>query len=511
LVATGGLMSLLGIDVGVARCKAAAFSLEGAPLARATHTYQAIAGPDGRLVLDPRKVWEAASQAIREVAARTRHDPIRALSVSSIEGAMTPVSAEGNILGHCILGPDPRSVDQVRRVVESVGTQRLFDLTGNVAHTSHSLARLCWLRKNEPRLYASTWRFLPLGPLVCCLLGGTGTSDYSLANRTLLFDMGHNHWSNKLLQACGLSREKLPRLAPAGTPIGTVSPSRAQDLGLPPGTRLVLGGHDQCCRALGSGVVQAEMALCGLGSQITLTPTFQAIPLTALMLSRGLNMGRHIVPGLFVGLFYDRSGGRLLRWFADHLAPLERHQARRRGANIYDALLAEMPEQPTRLMVLPHFGPTGPPHFDPTASGAILGLNATTTRGEIIKALLEGVVYRCAEGQTLFEEAGIRIQVYRAVGGGARSERWLQLAADVLGLPVERTRVIETATLGAAMLAGVGSGAYADLEEAVEATVRIETRFVPDPKRHAAYQARLERYRELYPLLREYLHGLQEA
>ncbi len=504
-------MSLLGIDVGTAGCVATAFSAEGVPLTQSRQAYSTVAGPGGMLELDSRRVWNAVSRAVREVVSHTRQDPVRALSVSSIGEPMAPLSAEGRILGNCIVGPDDRIAHYAQDVAQSMGAQRLFDITGNVAVGPYSLAGLCWLRENEPRLFASAWRFLPLSSLVCHLLGGTATCDYSLASRTLLFDLGRKDWSRELLQASNLSRQKLPGLAPAGTPIGTVSPSRAQELGLRPRVRLILGGHDRCCRALGSGVTRSGMAVFSLGSQVSVTPTFHAIPLTSLMLRRGLTMEHHLVPGLLVSSFYDRSGGSILRWFAETLAPLERRQARRRGVSVYDALLAEMPEQPTRLMMLPHFAPTGPPHFDARASGAILGLDTSTTRGEIIKALLEGVTYRCAEGQMLFEEAGIRIQVYRATGGGARSDSWLQLGADILGLPVERIQVVEPATLGAAMLAGVGCGAYADFEEAVEAAVHVERGFSPDAKRHAAYQVKMERYCELYPLLRDYLHRLHDA
>ncbi|HUV93304.1 MAG TPA: FGGY family carbohydrate kinase [Anaerolineae bacterium] len=504
-------MSLLGIDVGITRCVATAFSLEGAPLAQSRQAYDIVAGPGGMLELDSRSVWNAVSRAIHEVVSRTKQDPIRALSVSSTGETMAPLSAEGRILGNCIVGPDDRIAHYAQDVKRSLGDQRLFDITGNVAVGPYSLASLCWLRENEPRLFASAWRFLPLGPLVCHLLGGTATCDYSLASRTLLFDLGRKDWSRELLQACNLSRQKLPGLAPAGTPVGTVSPTRAQQLGLHPRVRLVLGGHDQCCRALGSGVTRNGMAVFGLASQVSVTPAFHAIPLTSLMLSRGLTMEHHLVPGLLVGFFYDRSGGSILRWFAETLAPLERRQAHKRGVSVYDVLLAEMPEQPTRLMVLPHFAPTGPPHFDARASGAILGLDTGTTRGEIVKAFLEGVTYHCAEGQMLFEEAGIRIQVYRAMGGGSRSNSWLQLGADILGVPVERTQVVDPATLGAAMLAGVGCGVYAGFEEAVEAAVHVERAFLPDPQRQAAFQVKMERYAELYPLLRDYLHRLHDT
>ncbi len=504
-------MSLLGIDVGATGCKAATFSLDGLPLARAYQDYKEIVRPGGIRELDSRQVWAAVQQVIRRVASRTKRDPIQALSVASMGEAMVPIATDGSILGHCLLGFDQPRSRYVRQVEGALGARRLFDITGNVPSASFSLTNLCWLRDNRPDLFDRTWRFVLWTGLVCSLLGGSSVCDYSLANRTLLFDIAQERWSSELLTASGLPESKLPELATAGTPAGTVSPAAAKELELPPSVNMILGGHDQCCSALGAGIIRPGMALYGLGAYICITPTFQAIPLTSMLQGRGLNMEHHVVPGLFVSFLYNLSGGAVLRWFRDSLAPLERREAQKRGVNIYDELLSEMPDQPTDLMVLPHFATTGPPHFDRRSSGVIMGLNLRTTRGEIIKALLEGMTYYFAEGRGLFEEVGIRVEAYRGTGGGARSERWLQLTADILGQPIERPQIIDAGPLGAAILAGVGSGLYASYEEAVNRVVRIQRRFEPDQKRHSHYQARLARYRELYPLLRDYLHRLHDA
>ena len=504
-------MSLLGIDVGMTSCRAMVIALDGSPLARAQREYQVITGPGGTRELDARQVWSAVRETIHQVTAQTQHDPIRALSVTSMGEAVTALSLEGRIQGLTILGPDRRGSQYVQQVEHALGSGRLFDITGNLPGPTYALSKLCWLRDNNPTLFTSTWRFVLWSGLIDHLLGGASTCDYSLASRTLLFDINHTQWSRQVLEACTLPRLKLPELAPAGTLLGAVSNNLARELGLPSGVRIVLGGRDLCCSALGAGVIHSGMALYSLSASIHLVPTFNAIPLTSLMFSRGLSMEHHVVPRLFVSHIHNQTGGRTLRWFRDNLAPLEKRQAQRRGSNVYTELLAEMPEEPTKLMVLPHFAPTGPPHFESRTSGVILGLDVRTTRGEIIKALLEGMTYYFAEIQELLEQVGIRIQIYRAIGGGARSERWLQLTADILGVPVEHVDLLEPAPLGAAILAGVGSGAFPSTAEAVAALVHVRRRYDPDPQRHQAYRDRVARYRELYPLLREYLHRLSDG
>jgi len=281
-----------------------------------------------------------------------------------------------------------------------------------------------------------------------------------------------------------------------------------RDLGLSPKTRLFLGGHTHACQALGAGVVRSGMAVYGMASHAYMIPTFQAVPLIPLMREYGLDTAHHVEPGLLTSRLHNPSGGIVLRWFRDQLAPLERRLAQRRGANPYDLLLGEMPDEPTHLLVLPHLAP-GDRFGGQAATGAVLGLTLNTTRGEIVRALLEGMTLYLAEGQRALEQSGVRIAAYRSVGEGSRSDAWQQLTADVLGAPVQHTAHTDPAALGAALLAGVGSGLYASVEAAVERAVQVIRSYEPDPSRHATYRDRLAFYREVDPLLKPYLGRLR--
>ncbi|MDW8070475.1 MAG: FGGY-family carbohydrate kinase, partial [Anaerolineae bacterium] len=192
----------------------------------------------------------------------------------------------------------------------------------------------------------------------------------------------------------------------------------------------------------------------------------------------------------------------------DTMAAAEYAEAQAKGYDIYDRLMAELPAEPTNLMVLPHFATCGPPTFDANSSGVIMGLKLETTRGQLIKGLLEGITYYFVEALDLIPRDVLQITEFRATGGGAKSDVWLQLTADILGQPIMRLQVNECGVLGAALLAGVGSGRFASGVEASEAFVRVTHTFEPRPEVHAVYQERVARYKQLYPLIKDYLHQM---
>lgn len=502
-------MSLLGIDLSETSCSLIVTSREGRILARTAREFRPAEAL--RCDLSLRDLWDALSDALRQVISETQTDPIHALSVSSIGEAVVPLSTSAQVLDACLLGEESQDAAYVQRVEAALGRERFFDITGRVPGPSQALSRLCWFKEHQPQRFQQTWRFVSLGGVVSYLLGGSTLCDYSLAANTLLFDTRQERWSREVFSACGLPPSKMPDLAPAGTPLGAVSAPVARELGLRPNVRILLGGSRVACSALGAGVIKSGQAAYTIGNTIYVAPAFNALILSSLMLRHGLSMAHHVVPDLFLSEMYNRSGGSVLRWFSDHLAPLEKREAQVRNVDVYAMLLAEMPEEPTSLMVLPHFAPVGPPISDDRSCGVIAGLRLETTRGEILRALLEGVTYYFAEGQERLEEIGIPIRLYRATGGGARSSAWLQLTADILGVPVERTRVLKPAPLGAAIIAGVGCGDYASYEEAVGVQVHIRDRFEPNMRKYARYCEQLARYRALYPLLAEYLHGLSTS
>ena len=496
-------MSLLGIDVGTTGCKAAVFCADGRCLASAYREYATIQAQPGQAELDSRDVLAKVFETIAEVAAQVDGDPISALCVSSMGEAVTPVSAEREILDGCILSSDVRGEQYVQDLADRIDPEELYRINPNILGVQYSMPKLCWVRDNQPDLYARAEKFLLWGDLVGFMLGGEPVTSFSHANRTGLLDIRAEDWSGKLLDLSGIDPAKLPRPAPSGTLAGTVSPRLARRLGLGDDVRIVVGGHDQCCNALGAGIYQAGRAVCGIGTFECITPVYDHIPDAAAMLSAGLNVEHHVLDGLYVSFLYNQAGC-LVRWFRDTFASADR-KLLPDGADIYDALAAEMPAEPTRLLVLPYFEITGPPGFVADASGAVVGLRTSTTRGEILKAIMECETFYFIELLDSLKVLDVSASNFVATGGGARSDAWLQIKADILGVPFVRPRNTECSLTGAAILAGLGTGVYASPAEASERFFEVDCVFEPDAARHEVYRRRYDNYAQLYPHLAELL------
>jgi len=498
-------MSLLGIDVGTSGCKAAAFSEGGSQLAFAYREYAVLNPQPDWAELDSHSVWGHVQDVIREVATATSADPVTALCVSSMGEAVTPVTAGRDILGTSILSSDPRGAEYVAELEEKIPQATFYRINPNILGSQYAMPKLLWLREHDPELYAKADRFLLWGDLVAFLLGCEATANYSLANRTLLFDIHAEDWSDELLRATGLDRAKLGRTVAGGEVIGTVSDGMAEALGLPKGVQVVAGGHDQCCNALGAGICEAGRAVCGIGTFECITPVFDHVPDAAAMLGNGLNVEHHVLPGLYVAFIYNQ-GGVLVKWFRNTFAAEAGGAGP--GESVFDVLSREMPEDPTRLVTLPYFEMTGPPAFVGDASGVIAGLKTNTSRGEILKSIMECVTFYFVESIAALDQMGISTGEFIATGGGAQSDPWLQIKADILGVPFVRPKVTEGSLLGAAILAGAATGTFGSVAEGVGRFVVRDRVFEPDRERHAIYGERHERYRRLFPLLHDYLATL---
>lgn len=499
-------MSLLGIDVGTTGCKVAVFSEDGTALAVAYSEYDYERPRPGWAELIPEWVWARIKELIRQAAASTNGDPISAVSVSSLGEAMVPVGRDGGVLGPSLLNFDTRGNEYLPELAGRVTDARLYHINGNTLGANYGLTKLLWLRDNRPQLYAQTWQILLWGPFISFKLGAEPFADHSLANRTLLFDIEKATWSDELLCAAGIDAGKLPPPVAPGTVVGHVTADVADELGLPRGAAIVAGAHDQCANAVGCGVLHEGAAMYGLGTYACIVPVFNTRPAEAPMMAGGLNTEHHAAPGRWVCFVYN-AGGALVKWHRDTFAAADRDTARRAGGDVYGALMAEMPDAPTGLMLLPHFAATGPPYFASETSGVLAGLRLETPRGEILKGVLEGITYYMREALE-YLPATVKVEEFTAVGGGSKSDAWLQLSADILGRPLVRPKQTEAGALGAAILAGTATGAFSSVEDGVTAMVRTDRRFEPRPELVRAYDERYALYRRMWPLLKDYLAGL---
>ena len=496
-------MSLLGLDIGTTNCKGAVFAAEGRCLGRASREYQTLHRQPGWAELDSRAVLAAALDIIRQLAlqARAGRDPVRALSVSAMGEAMTPVSRDRQILDHAILCSDIRGRAELDGFMERISREDLYAINPNIVSTGFSLPKLLWLRDHKPEIYQAADKFLLFGELLFYMLGCEAVTSFAHANRTLLFDLEKEDWSDRLLDLAGIERRRLARPVASGHIAGEIPRARAAELGLDTGVLCVIGAHDQCCNALGVGICSAGKAVDGIGTFECVTPVYSRVPDRKFMLEAGLNVEHHAVPGLYVSFIYNQAGS-LVKWFRDTFA---RNEKAAPGEDLYDRLTAEMPAVPTRLLVLPHFEPTGAPDFIEDSSGVILGLRMSTRRGDILKAIMESETFYFLHSFQTLAAFGADTSRCVASGGGAKSPAWLQIKADILGVPFEQSSDPEAGVLGAALIAGRAIGQFSGYPEACARFIKPGRGFDPDPSRHGFYLEQFEKYRQLYPRLKDLL------
>ncbi|GBC97742.1 Autoinducer-2 kinase [bacterium HR17] len=503
-------MSLLGVDVGTTGVKAVVFNADGVILGSGYREYPLLyPGPAGWVELDSEQVWQATKDAIRQAVAQAgNRDPVEALAISSMGETAVPLDADGNPLMNAIANLDTRAVAQAQRLEQTLGQHRVFALTGHPVHPMYSVPKLMWLKEERPSLFARLWKFLCAQDFSAFRLGIKDPAiDWSLASRTMGFDVVRKVWCSEVLQAAGLSENLWAKPLPAGEAIGTIDPKVADELGLPRTVVIATGGHDQPCGCLGAGVVKEGVAMDAIGTVDCITVAFAQPVLTEAMRRNNFCCYPHVAEDLYVTVTWSWTGGILLRWYRDTFATEEKSVAERMGVDVYDLIVAQASKTPTNLFVLPHFTPTtGTPWMDTQSKGVIAGLTLNTTRGELVRALLEGINYEMRLNLELLKEAGIAVREIRAIGGGARSRFWLRLKANMFGVPVVALQVTEAACFGAALLAGKAVGKWATVGDAAQALVQVREVFEPDETERRLYDERFALYRELYPTLRAWLH-----
>ena len=501
-------MSLLGIDIGTTGCKAIVFREDGEILAGAYREYPLHQPQPGWMELDPRQVWGDTQDAIREAVANAgAADPVRALSTSVQGEAVTPVAADGEILANSPVTFDERTLPYAGWWDEHLDRMRLFQITGMPPHVMYTINKIMWWRREQPEVYERAAKFLNYGDFALHQLGLPPTIDFSMAGRSMAFDLQRDEWSSEILAAADIDVAKLPEVAPSGTAVGVVPDEIATDLGLPSGVVGVTGGHDQPCGALGGGITEPGLAIDATGTVECITPVFDQVVLSEEMLESNYCCYHHVSPGLYTTLAFNFTGGSLLRWYRDHFAAVEKEEAEVAGMDVYDILLGKAAGGPSPVMCLPHFTMTGTPWFDTRSRGAFLGLTLGTQPSDVVKAILDGVTYEMRLNLDRLAQAGIEVKRLRGIGGGAKSGVWMQLKADIFNRPVARLNVSEGACLGAAILAGVGAGVYPSTAVANDMVREVEV-FEPNAESAARHQERYELYRDLYPTLQEFNHRL---
>jgi xylulokinase len=449
---------LVGLDVGTSGVKGLAIDEEGRVLATASAEYPLSRPQPDWAEQDPEDWWRAA----QDVLARLPEGPI---GFSGQMHGLVVLDAERNVLRPAILWNDQRTAAECAEIEERVGFDRLVELTGNRALTGFTAPKLLWLRRHEPELYGRIRHVLLPKDYVRLRLTGELAIDVADASGTLLFDVRRRAWSEEVCAALEIPLEWLPP---------------AQE------STEIAGAGDQAAAALGVGISHPGPVSVVLG---TSGVVFAALPSYAHDPEARLHAFCHAVPDTWHAMGVMLSAAGSAAWLqgvlAADLTDLEQEAER-------------WPAASEGLLFAPYLAGERTPHPDPHARGAFTGLSARHDRGALWRSMLEGVAYGLRDSLELLRELGANPQSGRVSGGGARSELWLRILASVLGLPLETTESEEGSAFGAALLAGIRAGVFADADDAVARCVRARRRIEPEWNYDDGY----ERFRRLYPTLR---------
>jgi xylulokinase len=505
-------MYFLGIDVGTGGTRALIIDEQGRVIASATEEHQAFASPQiGWAEQNPDDWWRACGVAVREALAKghLRGNQISCVGLSGQMHGAVLLDDQGRIVRPALIWCDVRTEEQTRDLTAQIGIDRLIQLTCNPALTNLTLTKCLWVRENEPENWSRVRSIMLPKDYVRFRLTGERATDVSDASGTLLLDVARRRWSKEILHLVEMDELLLPKLYESPEISGNISAEGAAATGLQAGTPVVAGAGDQAAGAIGMGVVSSGTVSATIGtSGVVLAATSSP----ALDPRGRLHTFCHAVPGRWMVMGVTQAAGFSLRWFRDQFGAGTNGHGSSDGdspSDSYDTLTADAANAPPGcdgLLWAPYLMGERTPYLDPAARGILVGLTASHTRAHVIRAILEGVAFSLRDTFTVFQEIKVPVQTVRLGGGGARSPLWRQIQADVYGRSVEMVEAEEGAAYGAAILAGVGAKAWATVDDACSAVVRVAGQVDRNLRDSAVLDKAYAMYRRIYPAMKSILN-----
>jgi len=485
---------LLGIDISTTGAKALLITLNGRVISSATTPLELSTPHPLWSEQEPDEWWHGIKLSIRKALteANIKGDEISAIGMTGQMHGLVLLDGEGKVLRPSILWNDQRTGAQCDEMRTLIGKERLIEISGNDALTGFTAPKILWVKENEPEIYNKGKHILLPKDYIRYKLTGEYAVDRAGGSGTILFNLAERTWSKELVESLEIPEEWFPPTFEGPDITGNISKAASEETNLAEGTPVVGGGGDQAAQAVGVGAVQPGIIALTLGTSGVVFATTES----PLIEPEGrLHAFCHAVPERwhFMGVMLSAAGS--LQWYRDTLAP----------DTSFNDLVAEanrISPGSEGLLFLPYLTGERTPHPDPEARGAWIGLTVRHTRAHLTRAVLEGVAFGIKDSFNLIQSAGLgEITQVRISGGGAKSQLWQQIMADVLGSELVTVNTTEGAAFGAALLAGVGVGAYNSVQEACETTIQITGKTSTDERISNLYSDYYIRYQALYPLL----------
>lgn len=483
-------MKIAGLDIGTTGCKLTVFDKDGTQLGKAYRDYP-VRRAAGAHEIDISTMMESVYAVLEEMA--VQYPDIAGIGVTSFGETFVMTDDRGEPLHNAMLYTDPRGAEECAELVKALGAEHIASVTGLAPHEMYSISKMMWLKKHRPEIYQAARRIHLIEDFVVWHLTHKAQIDYSLATRTMAFDIHQLTWSREIFDAAGINVSLMSEPVPTGSPSGTITPTAAQRTGLNGDCVVVSVSHDQVAAAVGAGAFDGSVAVDGAGTVECLTPVYDSIPDIAVMRKSFFSVVPYVIPGKYVAYAFSYTGGALIQWCMETFGKGETNESMERA---YEK------DAPSGLLVLPHFAGAATPYMDTGSKGAILGLTTATTGAELYRACMEGVAYEMRLNYEALRDSGIRFEKLHATGGGARSKIWMQMKADVLNLSITALKTVDAGTVGSAMLTGVAVGAFSDLSDGAAHMVQEMETYYPRKEMHQAYMTIYQRYKNVYNAVR---------
>lgn len=505
-------MKIAGLDIGTTGCKCTVFDEQGKELDKVYQDYPVKRGISGHEI-DVANLMEGVYGVIREMT--KRFPDIAGMGVTSFGETFVMTDEEGNPLAPAMLYTDPRGAEECQELCDLFGRENIAKITGVVPHEMYSLPKIMWRKKHSPELYEKCRYIFMMEDYVVYMLTGNRQIDYSLATRSMAFDIEKLEWRKELFDAAGLPVEWMSTPVPTGTDAGCVTKEASERTGLSTDTHIVSISHDQVAAAVGAGAFDGEVGVDGAGTVQCLTPIYDRMPDIRDMMDGKYVIVPYVIPGKYVTYAFSYTGGALMQWCTDTLTKKEKEQAKEAGMSV-NAYLEEAyrkeklaegldPNDPSDLLLLPHFAGAATPYMDTGSKGAILGLTTASTVADIYRGCMEGVTYEMYLNFKNVAASGANPKTLHATGGGAHSGQWMQMKADVLGIPIVALKTVDAGTVGSAMLTGIAIGLFQNLEDAATHMVEKTITYQPREEYHRKYMEVFSKYEKLYSAVRNFM------
>ena len=494
----------LGIDLGTSSVRAILIKSEGNVAAVSSGEYPVHIPVSNWAEQDPNEWWTSTCRAIKEVIKKSSVPPedIKAIGLSGQMHGLVLLDKNGDVIRNAIIWLDKRTSKQCEEIRQKIPEGELYQITGNPLSTGIFGPTLLWIKQYEPDSYERIYKAILPKDYIRYKLTGSLATDPSDASGTLLFDLEKREWSSKIINALDLNEEVLPIILETSEFAGKTTDDCEGEIGLHPGTKVITGGADQIMASIGNGAIEPGVAAIALGTGGQLITTTHQFKVDT---KRRIHTFCHAEKNSWLVMGATLAGGLSLRWYKETFGYIEELCAQFCDKSPFELLSDQaMKANPgsNQLIFLPYLSGERTPHMDHMAKSCFIGLTLEHTRSDIIRSIMEGVVYSLKDCLNVFYEMGIPVEKLLCSGGGAKSLVWRQIQADILELPLQSIKNHEHSSYGAALLAAVACGEYKDINEACSRVVFYEDTLHPQKENMEIYSKLYSVYQSLYPLLK---------